>query len=79
VKFQEFFRGVARVNKAFAIEIGPLRARGAPAILIAVTGIVLASGVAAALVRSVPQLPETLREANGLAKTMRGEPARLNA
>jgi len=79
VKFQEFFRGVARVNKTFAIEVGPIRARGVPAILIAVTGIVVASGIAAALIRSVPQLPETLREANGLAKTMRGEPTRLNA
>jgi len=79
VNFKEFFRGVARVNKTLAIEIGPLRARGVPAILMAVTGIVIAAGIAGALVRSVPQLPETLREANGLAKTMRGEPARLNA
>ena len=79
MKFEEFFRGVARINKTFAIQVGPIRARGVPAVLIAATGIVIASGIAAALVRSVPQLPETLREANGLAKTMRGEPTRLNA
>ena len=47
-----FFRGLARVQRTFTIEIGPLRASGVPAFLLGVTGIVLASGVTAALARA---------------------------
>jgi hypothetical protein len=80
VNTKGFFRGLARLVREFRIEIGPIRAQGPPAILVAVTGVVLASGVAAALARSAPQLPETLREANVLARTLRGlEPPRLNS
>lgn len=68
--FKAFFRGVARVTSTFTIEIGPLRATGVPAILLGVTGIVLASGVTAALARSAPRLPETLGEARGLAEAL---------
>lgn len=48
------FRGLHRSYKTFTIEIGPLRATGVPAILIGVTGIVLASGVTAALAKGRP-------------------------
>jgi hypothetical protein len=68
-----FFRGMARLVREFRIEIGPVRAQGVPAVLVAVTGVVLAGGVAAALSRASGDLPETLRQANGLAKTLRGD------
>jgi hypothetical protein len=65
-----FFRGIARVQKTFTIEFGPLRASGVPAILVGVTGIVLASGVTAALSKGATRLPETLGEARGLAEAL---------
>ena len=64
------FRGIARVQKTFSFQLGPLRATGVPAILLGVGGIVLAGGVAAALSKSAPRLPETLSEARGLAEAM---------
>jgi hypothetical protein len=72
-----FFRGIVRQSKTFTLEIGPLRATGVPAILLGVTGIVLASGVAAALSKSAPRLPETLSEARGLAEALTPQPKRL--
>jgi hypothetical protein len=65
-----FFRGVARLNRTFTIEVGPLRATGVPAILIGVTGIVLAGGITAALARGSTRLPEALGEARGLAEAL---------
>jgi hypothetical protein len=65
-----FFRGVARVQRTFTIEIGPLRASGVPAVLLGVTGIVLASGITAALSKGATRLPETLGEARGLAEAL---------
>jgi len=73
-----FFRGVARVQREFTIEVGPVRATGVPAVLLGVTGIVAASGLAAFLGRSAQRLPETLNEAQGLAQTLRGDRPRLN-
>lgn len=64
------FRGVARVQKTFSFQLGPLRATGMPAILLGIGGIVLAGGLAAALSKSAPRLPETLGEARGLAEAM---------
>ena len=78
VNLAKYLKALARVAKTFEIHIGPLHARGAPAVLVGVSGVVIAAGIANALVRSVPMLPETLREANGLARTLRGEPQRLN-
>ena len=66
-----FWRGVTRVQKTFSIEIGPLRATGVPAILVGVTGIVLASGITAALAKGATRLPETLGEARGLAEALK--------
>jgi len=71
------FRGLERSYKHFTIEIGPFRATGVPAILIGVTGIVLASGVTAALAKSAPRLPETIGELRGLAEAMKPAPPRL--
>jgi hypothetical protein len=67
------------MQDSLTIEVGPLRATGVPAILLAVTGIVVASGIAGALVRGAARLPETLSEARSLAETLRGDPPRLNA
>jgi hypothetical protein len=72
------FRGIAKMSKSYTLEIGPLRATGVPAILAAVTGIVLASGIASALSRNAERLPETLREARGLAETIRPRQTPLN-
>ena len=72
------FRGLARMQQAFTIEVGPIRASGVPAILVGVSGIVLAGGVASILAKNAERLPETLREARGLAETLRGDRARLN-
>ena len=76
--FKAFFRGVARVQETFEINIGPIHARGAPAILVGVTGIVIASGITAMLARSAERLPETLREARGLTESLRGARPPLN-
>ncbi|HVA26636.1 MAG TPA: hypothetical protein VNF68_00545 [Candidatus Baltobacteraceae bacterium] len=72
------FKGIARMEQGYTVELGSLRATGVPALLVAVTGIVLASGVAAMLSRAGARLPETLREAQGLAQTLRGDRPRLN-
>jgi hypothetical protein len=73
------FRGLARLQRTFTIEIGPVRARGVPAILLGVTGIVLASGVTAALARGAPRLPETLGEARKLADALSTGAPRLKS
>ena len=74
MKFNKFFKGVSRVTRTFKLEAGPFRAQGVPAVLVAVTGVL----VAAAIAKSASNLPETLREARALAQTMRREPQRLN-
>jgi hypothetical protein len=77
-KIKAVFKGIARVQREFTLEIGPLRATGVPAVLVGVCGIVAASGLAAFLARSARRLPETLSEAKGLAQTLRGDRPRLN-
>jgi hypothetical protein len=72
-------RGIARVQRTFTIEIGPLRASGVPAILVGVTGIVLASGVTAALAKGASRLPETLGEARNLADALNAGSPRLKS
>jgi predicted membrane protein len=74
-----FLRGLARVQKTFRIEIGPVRATGIPAVLVGVSGIVLASGVTAALAKGATRLPETLGEARGLAEAMNDRSPRLKS
>jgi hypothetical protein len=72
------FKGMARTQREFTLEVGPVRATGVPAILLGVCGIVAAAGVAQFLGRSAGRLPETLSEAKGLAQTLRGDRPRLN-
>ncbi|HXO17169.1 MAG TPA: hypothetical protein VN909_03285 [Candidatus Dormibacteraeota bacterium] len=74
-----FFRGLARLQRTFKIEVGPLRASGVPAILLGVTGVVLASGVTAALAKGATRLPETLGEARGLAEALNARAPRLKS
>lgn len=76
--FKAVFKGIARTQESFTLEIGPLRATGVPAILVAVTGVVVAGGVASMLAKGAARLPETLREARSLAETLRGDRPRLN-
>ena len=77
--FNKFFKGLSRVTRTFQIEAGPFRAQGVPAVLVAVTGVVVAAGIASALAKSSDRLPETLREARALAQTLQKEPPRLPA
>ncbi len=80
VDFKNFFRGAARVTRTFKIEFGGFRAQGVPAVLVGVTGIVVAAGIARALSRSSDRLPETLREARELAQALnKNETRRLHA
>jgi hypothetical protein len=68
------FRGLARLQNSFSIECGPFRATGVPAILVGVSGIVVASGVAAVLVNGANRMPETLNAARGLAEALSAGP-----
>lgn len=73
------FRGIARLQRSFTLEIGPLRATGVPAVLVGVTGIIVASGVTAALAKSASRLPETLGEVRGLADSLNARNPRLKS
>jgi hypothetical protein len=73
------FRGLARLQKTFTIEVGPLRATGMPALLLGVSSIVLASGLTVALAKSATRLPETLGEARGLAEAVNTGSPRLRS
>lgn len=75
MNLKSFFKGVSRVTGTFRIEIGAFRAKGIPAVLVAASGVVLAAGVTRALVRNADRLPETLREARGLAQALHRDDA----
>ncbi len=55
-----------------------VRVAGVPAILFGVAAIVLAAGAMAALQKTAPLLPETLREARNLWNSIRGDRRELN-
>lgn len=74
-----FFRGAAKLQKTFTLEIGHFRATGVPAVLIGASGIIIASGITTALRQSANRLPETLGEARGLAQTLSGSSPRLKS
>ena len=79
VEAKSVLKGVARILRTFSIEVGPIRATGAPAMLVALTGVIVGVGVATALTRASSQLPESLREAKGLINRLRNDdPAFLN-
>lgn len=50
-----------------------------PAMLLGVTGIILASGVTAALAKGATRLPETLGQARGLAEALNARAPRLKS
>ncbi len=77
VKLDKYLKALARVTKTFSLEVGPLRATGVPAVLVAVSGIVVAAGAMKALADHSERLPETLREARALAQTLRNETPQL--
>jgi hypothetical protein len=76
--FRTFIKTIARAQRTFSIEIGPIRATGVPAVLVGVTGIIVGSGIASMLVRGAARLPETLGEARMLAEALRSDRTRLN-
>jgi hypothetical protein len=67
------------VQKSFTIQLGPIRATGVPAVLLGVSGIILASGFTTALSKSANRLPETLGEARGLAEAIAAGSPRLKS
>jgi hypothetical protein len=74
VKPKKFFKNASRVARSFRIEAGPFRAQGAPAVLVALSGVLVAAAIARAIVTSSDRLPEMLREARALAQSMRDAP-----
>jgi hypothetical protein len=52
--------------KSFRLEFGAFRATGAPAVIVAITGLVVAAGTMRALREAAPLVPETLREVRAL-------------
>jgi len=67
------FRDLSRVTKTFRFELGPLKARGVPAILLGVSGIVASVGFARLLAENPAALSETIREATRFMGVLRGE------
>jgi hypothetical protein len=59
----------AKMMRTWKLEVGCLKARGVPAILLGAAAIVLAAGATRALVAGAPNLPETLRELRGLLES----------
>ncbi len=67
------YRDLARVTKTFRLELGPLRARGVPAILLGVSSVVAAAGFARLLAENPAALSETIREATRFMRVLRGD------
>ncbi len=71
MNFKGYFRGLARVTQTFKLQYGDFKAEGVPAVLLGVTAIVLAGGVARALSQGADRLPDTLKEARSLAMALK--------
>jgi hypothetical protein len=63
------FRDFVRLAKTAKLSFGDFRASGPPAVIIALSGLVLAGGLARALVAGAASLPEALREGRALLET----------
>lgn len=61
----------AKALRASKLRLGTFRARGVPAILFGVAGIVLAAGAMRALQAGAPNLPDTIRELRQLIESNR--------
>lgn len=77
-KAAQFVKALSKVARSFTIEIGPIKASGAPAVIVAITGAVVGTGIAVAIARSASRLPETFDSAKGLADSLRPKPRHLN-
>ncbi|MGH7662249.1 MAG: hypothetical protein ACRENA_15185 [Vulcanimicrobiaceae bacterium] len=73
------YRDLARVTKTFRLQIGPLRARGVPAVLLGVSSIVAATGFARLLAENPAALTETIREATRFMGMLRGDALQLKS
>ncbi len=74
------FRDLSRVTKTFRLEVGPLKARGVPAILLGSAAIVASAGFARLLAQNPTALTETIREATRFVAVLRGDaPRQLNS
>ena len=67
----------ARVLRASKLRFGSFRAQGVPAILLGVSGIIVAAGAARILFAATPMLPEVLRETKSLLEATRRDPKPL--
>lgn len=67
------FKNAARLARAFRIEYKDFKATGAPAVLIALSGLVLAAGTMRALREAAPVVPEALREVRALMEIRRAQ------
>ena len=65
--------------KMFRFEIGPLRARGVPAILLGVSSIITSVGLARLLAENPSALTETIREATRFLGVLRSDVPRLKS
>ena len=69
----------ARILRASKLRIGSFRVQGAPAILLGIAAVIMATGAARSLSVLAPLLPETLRESKALLDASRREPKPLKA
>jgi hypothetical protein len=69
----------ARILRASEVRYGNFRARGAPAILMGVSAVVLAAGTVRALSAAAPSLAEVVRETTKLVEATRSDQRRLKA
>ena len=67
------FRDLARVTKTFRLELGPLKAKGVPAVLLGAAAVVGAAGFARLLSENPAALTETIREATRFLGVLRGD------
>jgi hypothetical protein len=66
-------KNAARLAKTFRIEFREFKATGAPAVLIALTGLVFTAGAMRALREAAPLVPEALREMRALLEIRRAQ------